>query len=428
MNTIVVLGAGVAGISATYHLPPDKFKVSCYESSNITGGLLAPFFVGNFRFDRAVHLSFTKDKYVRSLFDNVKHYKHRPDSYCYESEIWLRHPVQNNLFPLSTEEKVELISSFCEAPKSYNDNYQSWLISQYGQKIAERYPIKYTQRYWSIDADKLSLTWIGNRLRKANLSEILYGAFEPRYDNHYYADEMRYPTEGGYFSFIKPMVSQCDIHLDKKAIELDLISKKVRFNDGDIVAYDNIISSIPLPELIGIINDVPEDVKKAAESLLYTKIDLLSVGFSREISNKYLWFYIYDDCVAARAYSPSLKSPDAVPKGCSSLQFEVYTLSTKSNPNISMLIENIRSYLIKSKICGESDILFIDHRQLKYGNVVYDHGMEERRQLVLDFLKENNIETCGRFGEWSYLWSDQSLLSGKDAANRVINGSKFPQA
>ncbi|MGV7962400.1 FAD-dependent oxidoreductase [Photorhabdus tasmaniensis] len=428
MPDVAILGGGIAGISAAYHLSQHINNVICYEAMNVVGGLVSNFTINGFRFDNAVHLSFTNNQYVKELFSAVEFYKHTPDAYCYERGNWLRHPVQNNLYPLTTEEKVKLISSLYNAPKEFNEDYRSWLISQYGEEIAERYPLLYTKKYWGIDAKELSLTWIGNRLRKADLSEILRGAFEPRNDNHYYADEMRYPKEGGYFSFVAPMLNKCNIKVNKKVIFIDIKNKEIKFEDGEIVSYKKIINTLPLPELIKIFHNAPEIISVAASSLLYTKIDLISVGFSKVIDNKYLWFYIYDDCVAARAYSPSLKSPDTVPEGCSSLQFEVYTLSTKSNPDVSMLIENIRSYLIKNKICDESDILFIDHRQLKYGNVVYDHGMEERRQLVLDFLKENNIETCGRFGEWSYLWSDQSLLSGKDAANRVINGSKFPQA
>jgi len=30
-----------------------------------------------------------------------------------------------------------------------------------------------------------------------------------------------------------------------------------------------------------------------------------------------------------------------------------------------------------------------------------------------------NIKSCGRFGEWDYLWSDQSFMSGKKAADKI---------
>lgn len=421
MTKVIILGGGVAGISAAYHLHETCNEVVCYEANTSAGGLLSNFSVDGFRFDNAVHLSFTKDEYVKRLFSQTEYYSHAPESSCYENGLWLRHPVQNNLYPLPTEDKVTLISSFFNAPTTYNDNYKSWLISQYGEEIAERYPIHYTMKYWGTDALNLSLTWIGNRVRKSDISEILRGAFEQRADNHYYADEMRYPIRGGYFQFISPMLKDVNVRLNKRAVSIDTSKKRIAFSDGECVIYDKLINTIPLPELINIIDNVPLSVKQAAESLLFTKIDLISVGFSKVIENKFLWFYIYTDTLAARAYSPSLKSPDSAPDGCSSLQFEIYHLSTSEQVSVNEMKEDIKEYLIKSKICTEADIVFLHHKHIPYGNVVYDHGMEERRQIVLDYLNERKIYTAGRFGEWSYLWSDQAIMSGKKSAEQVSN-------
>lgn len=419
MNRVVILGGGVAGISAAYHLNGMADDVVCYEANSTVGGLLSNFSINGFRFDNAVHLSFTEDEYVKAMFSKTENYSHAPESSCYENGVWLRHPIQNNLYPLPIEDKVSLISSFYDAPKECGDDYSSWLVSQYGSALAERYPIKYTLKYWGIDATRLSLTWIGKRVRKADVGEILRGAFEARVDNHYYANEMCYPKQGGYFSFIKPMLEEIDIRLNKKAVSINLSVRSVTFADGEVVFFDKLINTIPLPELIRIIDGVPESVKAAAESLLYTSIDLISVGFSKVIENKNLWFYIYTDTLAARAYSPSLKSPDSVPDGASSLQFEIYNLSTSDELTAEDMIADIKGYLIKSKLCSEDDILFLHHKKIPYGNVVYDHDMEVRRQVILDYLNSNLIITAGRFGEWSYLWSDQALLSGKHAAEIV---------
>jgi hypothetical protein len=57
----------------------------------------------------------------------------------------------------------------------------------------------------------------------------------------------------------------------------------------------------------------------------------------------------------------------------------------------------------------------IDHRVLRFGNVIFDQGMEAHRQCVLDWARAAGIASCGRFGEWDYLWSNQSLLSGYNA-------------
>lgn len=418
---VTILGAGVAGISASYHLSLKGISTICYEKNSRPGGLLSGFEINGFRFDNAVHLSFTTDPYVRSIFDKVEYLSHRPNAYCFERGRWLKHPVQNNLWSLSTDDKVSLIDSFFSRPNFECNNYDDWLKCQYGNMIAERYPIKYTKKYWGISAENLSLSWIGNRLRTADSKEILRGAFEKREDNHYYASEMRYPTRGGYYAFIEGMINLNRVELSKDVLSICLNKRLITFTDGCVVSYKRLISSLPLPRIIEVIENVPKQIKEAAKKLLYTKIDLISVGFSRKDIPPYLWFYIYDGAYAARAYSPSFKSPENVPDGCSSLQFEIYTLSTNECQDKEVLIADIKNFLIDNNICIKEDIIFVHHKHLEFGNVVFNIGMEERRDVVINYLQENNIISCGRFGEWDYLWSDQALISGKNAAEKIID-------
>ena len=182
---------------------------------------------------------------------------------------------------------------------------------------------------------------------------------------------------------------------------------------------------MPLPELIEKMDNVPEDIQELARSLYATQVDLVSIGFNCVIETE-LWFYIYDDDIlAARAYSPSVKSPDNVPEGKSSLQFEIY--SSVMSPQIHSpqeLQQNCIYAVEKLGIAEKKDILFTHHKTLPYGNVVFDLGMEERRDRVLAFVRSRNIELAGRFGEWAYLWSNQSLLSGFAAVDAICARDK----
>lgn len=415
MDKIIVLGGGIAGISATYHAQAAGCNAVCYEKSVNIGGLVGNFSVDGFRFDKAIHLSFTSNEYVKSIFERSNYTSHKPNAYCIEEGKWFKHPIQNNLFPLTTEEKVELITSFTERPDSDAQNYGEWLDHQYGYAISIRYPREYTKKYWGLKAENLSTTWIGNRMRRADIKEVLSGAFEKRDDNHYYASEMRYPKVGGYFEFIKSLADSCNIQTGKEAVEINPENKSVTFCDGDTQSYSSLISTIPLPKIIKLLPDVPSEVKTAADSLLWTTVDLISIGFNREDVPPYLWYYIYgSEHLAARAYSPSWKSQDNAPDGKSSLQFEIYNLSSKEKFCPELLKNNILERLIEDDICSKDDVIFVHHKHLPFGNVVFDHGMEERRSIVLSYLESVGIKSCGRFGSWDYFWSDQSFISGME--------------
>lgn len=420
----IILGAGISGISAAYHLKQQGMDSIIYEQDCDWGGLCGNFEVDGFRFDKAIHLSFTKDKYVKEIFSKSCEYiVHKPIAYNYYKGSWLKHPAQNNLYPLGLEEKLEIISDFVENEnkKTNISNYEEWLRAQYGNYFSENFPIPYTRKYWTKEARELSITWVGDRMYKPNIKEVLKGAFEPDTPNTYYAKEMRYPKYGGYKNFLTTMVSESQIRFNKKVISIDVNSKSIQFEDKTKEQYTDLISSLPLPELVKMIEGVPDKVKLASEKLWATSVALVSFGFNRADIPKHLWFYIYDENhMASRCYSPSLKSKDNVSDGCSSLQFEVYFSRHKPlKYDGDELIEHIIEKSIEMNLFQRTDIQVRDFRVLPYGNVAFYNGMEKDRQVVHDYLDEIDIKYIGRFGEWDYLWSDQSLISGMEICHTV---------
>ena len=105
---------------------------------------------------------------------------------------------------------------------------------------------------------------------------------------------MRYPFKGGYKSYLNFLAKDLNILLNKKVIEIDLIKKTIMFSDGSKEHFDKIVSTIPLPELIKVIKDVPVEVIEASKKLIATSAQLVSFGFNKYIK-QHLWFYIYDE-------------------------------------------------------------------------------------------------------------------------------------
>lgn len=409
----VILGAGIAGLACAHELKKQGRMATIYEAQPWYGGLCHSFKVDDFVFDSAVHLSFTTNEDVRNFFDQARCYVHKPLAYNYYQGYWLKHPVLNNMYELPIEDKVKYLESFLERPSYGNiNNYGEWLRASYGNAIAEDFYYQYTRKYWTVEPEELSTTWVGNRLNIPDLKKMLAGCISNQTGNDYYAKEMRYPKQGGFQEFINPLAKEADIRLNKKVVRINADNHEIEFEDGECVEYDCLYSSIPLPEMVRIVNGVPSTIRELGEGLKASKISLVSVGLARKELAKYLWFYIYDkEIKAARAYSPSLKSPNNVPTGCSSMQFEVY-----HNPNecidAQQIVKNVRKSLVQMGICEEEDILFLDYRLLEYGNVIFYQGMEQKRDIVKNYMEKQGINLIGRFGEWEYYWSDQSYLSG----------------
>lgn len=417
MSNNVILGAGIAGISAAYHLKQKGENSVIFEKDNDWGGLCGFFEIDGFRFDRFVHFTFAKDEKIAELFAKSSPlYAHPPVSYNYWRGCWLKHPAQNNLAPLPIEEKVKIIDSFVNRPRkdvAEISDYAEWLRVQYGDYFAENFPFAYTRKYWGVEAKQLETKWVGNRLHVSPLPEVLRGAFAEQQENFYYTKFMNYPKKGGFRSIMNECRKGLDIRLNKKAVRIDTAAKQVEFADGTVENYDNLISSLPLPEIIKMISDVPENVQNAAKQLRWTCGYQVSLGFNRTDVAKYLWFYIYDkDVPPARVYSPNLKSPDNAPDGCSSLQAEIFFANGANIPDKDKILQQTVSKL--KEICrfADDDVVVKDIRFEPYANIIFTPEIYESRKVVREWLQARGIKTIGRFGEWDYLWSHQAFESG----------------
>ena len=416
----VILGAGIAGLGAYY---ADK-SCNIFEQGEFAGGLCSSFNIDGFTFDRAVHLSFTKDETVRKIFDKTLQNYHKPVPYSWLKSTWLRHPAQNNLCVLPVEEKIKAVKGFVERDQYKDgDNFKDWNLSRYGQYMWDNLFYPYNKKYWCVPLDELGISWIGNRIYQPTLEEVLYGSYTQETPNTYYAKEMRYPLKGGYYSYIADIVKEAEgndsIHYNKKAVRISLANKNIEFSDGTSEVFDNIYSSIPLPELISIIDDAPKEIKNAADDFVHTGIAIVSVGLNKAVNNDKLWFYIYDeDIKAARAYFPSNKSSYNAPEGCSSIQFEIYFNGMNEKPDRNEVLDNCKYALQKLGIANEQDIMFMDYRILEYANVVTLKNTEKTLPKIHEWAAKNGINLIGRFGRWEYLWSDQAFMSGYNSASK----------
>lgn len=423
MERIVILGAGPAGISAAYHLKKAGIQATVYEKKDTYGGLCGGFTIEGFHFDIFAHLTFSKNPKVNALLEEQTPYLvHKPEAMNYYQGSWVRNPVQNNLCGLPIEDRIHVITDYVNRdPKTEPENYGQWLRAAYGDYFAEHFPYRYTRKYWTVEPERLETEWVKGRMYVPSLEEMLRGAFEEDTPNVHYSKEMHYPKEGGFQGFLKPLIQGIDIEYNKEVTKLALEQKKIIFADGSETSYDRLITTLPLSLLPEMTEELPDSVCRAAERLDYTSGYMISVGLNREIIFPTIWFYIYDEAILpARVYFPNKKASGNVPKGCSSLQAEVYVSRYRSFEGTQQeLLEQVIGQLIKMGLFEREDIAVKDIRFEKFANIMFTPDIYEARKTVRNYLAEQGVHCAGRFGEWDYLWLEQSLLSGERAAEEI---------
>ena len=412
----LVLGAGIAGLGALHTLHQRPIVSKGIEKDETYGGLCSSFTINGFRFDRFIHLSFSGKEEVNEIFSKVEGgiYRHKPNPSNIYKGKWIKHPAQNNLYVLDEEEKNIIIEDFKKRPDANGckiENYEDWLRVQFGNYFAEHFPMVYTRKYWMKEARELRTEWVGTRMYQPSLDEVIAGSKHEDKRITYYAKEMRYPKKGGYQNFLTGMANEANIDYNKVVNTINTVAHEVLTTDGEVYPYYRLISSIPLPEIVNMINNVPDKVIEAASKLEATCGYHVSIALKTKDIPSYLWWYIYDeDNLASRVYSPSMKSLDNAPEGCSSLQMEVYCKEDEYSEQ--EILDRTVGKLVEIGIIKQENILFTHLGFEKYANIIFTDPIYEARKLVRDYLSSVGIETIGRFGEWDYLWSDQALMSG----------------
>lgn len=424
MENVMILGGGISGVTAAYYLKKKGVEASVFEKNNEAGGLCRSFIIDGFCFDYGAHCSFSKNREVRDYLEGDTEYAEMVSQPLnYKNGKWIRHPVQNNLFKLDTEEKIKIISGFVnrESKECYED-YEEWLKGSYGEYFAEEYPCRYTRKYWTLEAREMGVDWIGPRMYVPRLEEMLRGAFQENTENVHYSGQIRYPKTGGFAGFLEPIISQTPVITKKEVVRIDSGEKKVYFLDGTLCSYDYLISTLPLDIICRCMTEIPDPVRLAAEGLAHTSLVLVSVGLKKEIKQPEM-FYIYDeDIMTVRAYSTCKYGGKNAPEGCTTLQMETYFSKYKPlDRDLEQIKQRAIQDCISMGVFGEQDVICSDVRLIEYANVIFTKDIDKKRRIIHKYLEENGIFCAGRFAEWDYLWTDQSILSAKAAVNKILD-------
>lgn len=432
MTKIAVLGTGISGFGAARRLAGEPVDVVLYEKLAHFGGQTVSFrSPQGFIFDKGPHVSFTKDERMQKILGDAVDGNFRTVQYNlinFWRGIQLPHPVQTAMHGLPVDVIAKAIADFARqpaVPPEQIKNYDDWLIAAYGRYFAENFPVLYTKKYHTTAPRNLTTDWIGPRMYRPSLEEMLQGALAPISPSVHYISEFRYPTHGGFMSYLEKWAKAATMQLNHEVTRIDTKARMLTFANGHQESYDGLVSSIALPDLIPLIAGVPDDVMNATAKLACSGCVLVNIGVRREgISNAHISYYYDPDIVFSRTSSPHLMSPNNVPPGCSSVQAEIY-FSKKYMPLRGKPEDYVQPTIRDLKRCGilrdDDEIVFSDVKLCEYANIIFDHDYSKALSTVHGFLDEVAIRHCGRYGDWGYMWTDQSYVSGERAATEALS-------
>ncbi len=418
----VIIGAGLSGLSAAYHMGSGY---SVLEREGEVGGLCRSVETMGYTFDLAPHIFFSGSQYVNGLVNELLDgdlIRQRRRAYIYLHGTYIEYPFEVNLHGLPQEIIDECIEGARHRPGIQPRNFMEWIKATMGEGIAKHYMVPYNEKIWKYPLDEMNIDWIAGRVPSPSVDEMVKGAqgkVEREYGPNAY---FQYPRLGGTGAIPNAFARKVkEISLNSKVLEISPAGKHLSViytRNGEqqrIKAY-RILSSVPLPELVKMIKSAPEEVVKASERLVYNSLVCLNIGVDREaISDKHWLYFPEKEYIFNRISFPMNLSPETTPRGRNSIVVEVTYRGVKPDPNETK--HRVREGLIKAEILREGDKLEVfDALDFKYAYIVYDLQHRRNVNLIQTYLKSIRVSSMGRYGEWEYLNMDKAILSGKKAA------------
>jgi protoporphyrinogen oxidase len=420
---IVILGGGVAGLMAALSAP----DAHVYEAESDWGGAAASDTTEGFTFDRGIHVLQTTNQHIVQLLEKLGVQFGIVDrsAHIYAFGKYTAYPFQINSTNLRIDRRVHCVISFLRRGSNPEPkNYADWIYRSVGRGFADTFLIPYSEKFWGVHPREMSFEWTGNRVPKADVWQVLRGAVISRNTRVGTNATFRYPRGSeGYGAVPNALRRHIEnrLHMNHRATSIDTARKRIEFDNDTAADYRVLLSTIPLPTLVQIATDAPEEVKEAVRGLRTNSIMVVNLGIARpDLSSKHWIHFPEKDISFFRISFPHNFSPGLAPPGCSSVSAEV-SYPTDTPPDREALVQRVIDDLIKVQVLRRDDKVVVRHaREIPWGYCIYDDTRRQALPVIRRWLSSVDIVPGGRYGLWTYFWSDEAMLSGEKAAELAI--------
>lgn len=435
---ILILGGGLAGMSTAYHLArnlPQEPRL-VLEREPLPGGLARSRRYDGFTFDDTGHYLHLRDPEIKRwvdelLGDQLMAVERRAQ--IHSRGVRLEFPYQANLFGLPPAVIAQAIVDFAAAlqqpppDKSGKMPFGQWARRVFGDTIADEFMIPYNAKLFGCDPDAITAEWVAWAVPRPDLQQVVRGALGLTNSGMGYNPAFLYPRDGGIGALPAALAQQVDADLRCNAAvaAIDAQRREVTLASGETLRYQQLVSSLPLPLLLRLIDRLDDGgppVAEEAAALRWTAVLDVELGVERaEIAGGAHWIYFPEPVYPFyRVGFPSNVCRAMAPAGCSSLSVEFAHDPALPTPDRGPLIDRARQGLILAGILAPADKIRVAHvERLDPAYVLFTPGTTKRTAQLLARLESVGIQSIGRFGAWTYSYMERALLDGKQAATKV---------
>lgn len=438
MKNIVVIGAGVAGLSLGYLLSRNGARAAVLEKEGSVGGLARSFHYGDYIFDIGPHRFHTEEPHILAFIKEVlaENIVTIPRS----SGVWMfgkyhDWPLnRSTIFKLPIGVMLGVLSDLLVRKISEGDSFEDYISNMYGKTLYEQFFKPYTEKFLHYPPNTIHSDWaktgidrsvIDNRVKVNTLPEVIKRVILPKPVN----TQFLYPLNGGIANFSQRLAE--NIERNNGQILLNTTVDKIEQNgnklfqiecNGNKFYPDIVIWTAPIPILYSLLN-LPSPDLHYLSSICY------NVETNGHPKRGYQWcYYGQKEVVFNRISIPKMFSENNAPKGKTGINVEVTCM--EGDPiwqEPEKLTETVKEDMVKVKLIEkyeDIDAVHIERIPNVYPIYTMDYGA--KLDAVMEQLRRySNLVLLGRTGTFWYNNMDHSIAGAMRCAANILNGESY---
>ncbi|MEM7816848.1 MAG: FAD-dependent oxidoreductase [Candidatus Aenigmatarchaeota archaeon] len=445
-NYIVILGAGITGLTFAYEISKFKKNVLIIEKENFIGGLCATINKDGYYFDLGSHRFHSSYfplawDFIKELYkDGLLKQKRKGILFMENKKMHYPPNIFDIIFflriksiPLIMDYIISIIKRIFVHNETKIKNFQDYMIREVGRKAYKKFYEPYAYKLWGISPLNISTEAAIKRMSRFQFSFIykrIKELFRDKEDEYFF-----YPAKGigdfpnRLFRAFLDRGGEYYLSSNLKSIKVEENSiKMINFEDssGNLkeILVDTLISTISIEDLYRLI------YFKAQNQLTWRSLIILYIVSGDLLTTEHETYYLPEkDFLIGRVsfidrYSPFLnKNKD----------LKLITIEIPCNYNdeiwnteIDFLIQRALKEIIKIGLIREDpkNTKFFLLEKIKDIYPVYEIGWKEKFENYYRQLnKISNLYMIGRRALFLHCNIDHSIVMGKKLAEFIKEGS-----
>lgn len=426
---VVILGGGLTGISTAVHLQAPWLL---FERDARLGGHARTDERDGFRFDKTGHWLHLRDPRIKQMVDELLPGQMVPiarRARIFSHGVLTRYPYQANLHGLPPEVIKECLLGVIQAKQQHPDsepppdNFEEYCQRHFGAGISKHFMIPYNEKIWGVHPREITAAWCARFVPLPDLEQVIAGAVGAGPPEMGYNQSFLYPKSGGIETFTRALQTRLDggrVQTGASPDTVDWRRREVTVG-GERFKYRALVATLPLPELLKRMVDLPPEIETQAAHLRCTTLRYLNIGARGQPPADWHWIYVPEKRYPFyRVNVFSTAMPSMAPPGCASICVEM----ADRGPISDAVVRDTAAALVAAGALGHADdVVFAEPKQIEYAYVVFDQHYYEATRAIFTFLERNAIFPRGRYGAWTYNAMEDCVLAGREVASVIDAGT-----